>query len=180
MRMTAPGTGKTWLPIPNDLGGSSTKQIMKWAQPAVRDLLPGRLFSPHPKQMFLQTLLGSVAQLSSPDEQYFVHLAELPDEVLLVRLRWSQPGASLNEQLEEFVGAGDSQDVTVGVPQPSVIAPGIRGLRAPLHRRGDPAGWVASFPVGELAVQLRVEVPPECLEELHPDIETLAQSLRPV
>ncbi|WP_152998102.1 hypothetical protein [Curtobacterium luteum] len=178
MHISAPGTAEAWLPIPNDLGGLTTKKIMKWAQPTVRDLLPGRLFSPHPKQMFLQTLLGSVAQISSPVEQYFVHLAELPDEVLMVRVRWAEAGPSLDERLEEFVGPGDSQDVTVGAPEPSTIAPGVEGLRAPLERRGSSAGWVASFPVGDLAVQLRVEVPPEYLEDLQPDIENLAQALR--
>lgn len=180
MRISAPGTAESWLPVPNDLGGLPTKKIMKWAQPTVRDLLPGRLFSPHPKQMFLQTLLGSVAQISSPDEQYFVHVAELPEEVLMVRLRWAEDGRSLDERLQQFVGPGDSDDVTVGAPQASMIAPGIEGLRARLERHGAPTGWVAAFPLGDLAVQLRVDVPPEYLDDLQPDIEVLAQSLRAV
>lgn len=52
------------------------------------------------------------------------------------------------------------------------------GLLVAQSSGGDPAGCVR-IPVGELAVQLRVEVPPEYLEDLQPDIETLAQSLRP-
>lgn len=178
MTITAPGTAGVWMAVPNDLGGATTKSIMRWAQPAVRDVLPRRLFGPHPKQMFLQTLLGSVAQLCAPDERYFVHRAELPDEVLLVRVRWSDAPSRLDDQLRAFVETSASSDVTVGTAVPSNITRGIDGLRAPLERAGEAVGWVAAFPVGDLAVQLRFDVPPEFVDDLQDDVVALARALR--
>ncbi|MBF4598892.1 hypothetical protein BIU95_02495 [Curtobacterium sp. MCBA15_007] len=178
MQIAAPGTHETWLPVPNDLGGAPVKKIMKWAQPAVRDVLPGRLFSPHPKQMFLQTLLGSVAQATEPNEQYFVHLAELPEEVLMVRVRWEPAEQDVSAQLRRLVGPGNSTDVEIDVAEPAVITPGVQGLRAALNRAGERVGWVAAFVVDGLATQLRMELPPEFIPSLEPDVESLARSLR--
>lgn len=180
MQIVAQGVDGAWLPVPNNLGHAPSKKIMKWAQPTVRDMLPRRLFSPHPKQMFLQTLFGSVAQMTRENEQYYVHRAALPAEVLLVRVRWEPAEPDLTAQLRRLVGPGDSSEVEVGVASPVVIAPGIEGWRAELQRGHEVAGHVASFERGGLSVQVRVDLPPEWLVPLQPDVEHLVRSLETV
>ena len=180
LQIVAQGVDGAWLPVPNNLGHAPSKKIMKWAQPTVRDILPRKVFSPHPKQMFLQTLFGSVAQATQPNEQYFIHRAALPAEVLLVRVRWEPAEPDLTAHLRRLVGPGDSSDVVVGLASPAVIAPGIEGWRAELQRGQDVVGHVAGFQCDRLSVQLRVELPPEYLEPVQPDVEQLARSLKAV
>lgn len=180
LEIVAQGVDGMWLPVPNNLGDASVKKIVKWAQPAAREVLPRRVFSPHPKQMFLQTLFGSVAQMTRENEQYFIHRAALPAEVLLARVRWEPAEPDLTAQLRRLVGPGDSSDVIVGVASPAVIAPGIEGWRAELQRGQDVVGHVAGFWCDRLSVQLRVELPPEYLGPVQPDVEQLARSLKAV
>ncbi|UXN26245.1 hypothetical protein N8D74_05010 [Curtobacterium flaccumfaciens] len=180
MKIVAQGVDGVWLPVPSDLGDAPVKKIVKWAQPAAREVLPRRAFSPHPKQMFLQTLFGAVAQATRPNEQYFIHRAALPAEVLVVRVRWEPAEPDLTAQLQRLVGPGDSRDVEVGGASPVVIVPGIEGWRAGLHRSDEVVGHVAAFERGGLSVQVRVDLPPEWLVPLQPDVEQLVRSLETV
>lgn len=180
LQIVAQGVNEAWLPVPNDLGDAPVKKIMKWAQPTARDILPRKVFSPHPKQMFLQTLFGSVAQATRPNEQYFIHRAALPTEVLLVRVRWEPAEPDRTAQLRRLVGPGDSSDVEAGVASPVVIVPGIEGWRAGLQRGHEVVGHVAAFERGGLSVQVRVDLPPEWLMPLQPDVEQLVRSLETV
>jgi len=93
----------------------------------------------------------------------------------MARVRWESLEPDARAQLRRLVGPGDSTDVAMGIPKKVRIA-NVEGLRAPLARGAEGEGYVLAFQTAALALQVRVEVPPEHLGALQGDVELLARS----
>jgi hypothetical protein len=167
-----------WLVVPTDVSTSTPPEQIAWGKRTASGLLPKRMFLQQKGLMPLQTMLGSLASVTRQGEQYAVLVPELPDEFVIIRLRWSTP--SDPDAVRALAGPDDHDGITtaeaVVVPGPG----GVEAYRAEIVGGSAPAaGFVTSFPVGDVAAQVRFSVPPTLLARTLPSAERFVAAIRP-
>jgi hypothetical protein len=173
----ASSDGSEWLVVPTDVAASAPAEQLAWGKRTASGLLPKRMFLQQKGLMQLQTMLGSLASVTRPGEQYAVLVPELPDEFVIIRLRWSTP--SDPEAVRALAGPDAQDGITtaeaVVVPGPG----GVEAYRAEIVGGSAPAaGFVTSFPVGDVAAQVRFSVPPALLARTLPSAERFVAAVR--
>jgi hypothetical protein len=166
--------GPAWIAVPTDLGDAPAAKQLAWGRRAALAILPKRFLREPKGSTQLKLMLGTVAGATGADEQWFVHRAGLPEEFLMVQLRWRPMS---DEALVSLAGADAADEVVTSAATRHDVA-GHTGYRADIVAGPDDArGWVSTVEFGDRIAQVRVSVPLALFDSVSADAEKLLLSI---